>query len=48
MIAPDIFPEPRHKLIEGDYLKLFPAMAEFSVVVVWTEPPYLLNNGGSI
>jgi site-specific DNA-methyltransferase (adenine-specific) len=35
-----------YELIEGDCLKLLPAMEECSVDVVWTDPPYFLSNGG--
>lgn len=38
---------PNYRLIHGDCLKLLPAMAEGSVDVVWTDPPYFLSNGGS-
>ena len=34
------------ELLEGDCLKLLPAMAPETVDVVWTDPPYFLSNGG--
>lgn len=40
-------PKTNYELIEGDCLKLLPAMPECSVDVVWTDPPYFLSNGGS-
>ena len=36
-----------YELIEGDCLKLLPAMPAESIDVVWTDPPYFLSNGGS-
>lgn len=35
------------EIIEGDCLKLLPAMPAESIDVVWTDPPYFLSNGGS-
>ena len=40
-------PTTQYQLIEGDCLKLLPAMAPGTVDVVWTDPPYFLSNGGS-
>ena len=37
---------PNYELLHGDCLKLLPTMAENSVDVVWTDPPYFLSNGG--
>ena len=39
-------PTTNYELMEGDCLKLLPTMAECSVDVVWTDPPYFLSNGG--
>ena len=35
------------ELLHGDCLNLLPTMAEGSVDVVWTDPPYMLSNGGT-
>ena len=39
-------PKTKYELLHSDCLKLLPAMAEGSVDVVWTDPPYFLSNGG--
>lgn len=35
------------KFLQGDALEILPSIEEGSLDVIWTDPPYLLSNGGT-
>jgi site-specific DNA-methyltransferase (adenine-specific) len=43
-----VFDDPKHhiRLYQGDSLELLPLIPEFSVDLIFADPPYFLSNGG--